>query len=231
MNAPLDNNQFEILRRLDTCTMANAIETFNQRLRNEGFTDSSIHCQFPQMPPMLGYAATVKVRGSLPPMGNKVYPYHTDWLDYIASLPSPRVLVVQDAATIIGSGSFVDLVHIHILNALHCVGAVTNGSVRGVSAAEALGFQLFAGSLSVSHTYLHIVEFGTPVQVAGLKVQSGELIHGDRHGVQSIPADIAPKIPRVAAEVLAREQDLVTLCHSKDFSLEKLKAALAQGKH
>lgn len=231
MNAPLDHTQFEILSRLDTCTVANAIEQFNQRLRNEGFTDHSVHCQFPDLPPMLGYAATVKVRGSLPPMGAKGYPYRTDWLDYVDSLPKPRVLVVQDAATIIGSGSFVDLVHIHMLHALHCVGAVTNGSVRGVAAAQALKFQLFSGSLSVSHTYLHIVEFGTPVQVAGLKVQSGELIHGDRHGVQSIPTEIASKLPRVAAEVLNREQDLVTLCQAKDFSLEKLKTALSQEKH
>jgi regulator of RNase E activity RraA len=108
------------------------------------------------------------------------------------------------------------------------VGAVTNGAVRDLPAAEKLGFQLFAGNVSVSHAYVHIVEFGTPVEVGGLKVQSGDLLHGDLHGVQSVPFDIAGKIPAVAAEIIAQDQELIALCQSKDFSLKKLRAAIAK---
>ncbi len=227
MNTNLTSEQMEILRRLDACTLANAIETFHARLRNEGFADNSIRCQFPQLPSMLGYAATVTVRGSAPPMVHSHYPDRTDWWDYIVSLPSPRVVVVQDVASHIGLGSLLGSVHINILRALGCTGAVTNGAVRDLPAAEKLGFQLFAGSVSVSHAYVHIVEFGTPVEIGGLKIQSGDLLHGDRHGVQAIPASIAAKIPRAAAEIIAQEQALITLCQSKDFSLEKLRAAIA----
>ena len=94
--------------------------------------------------------------------------------------------------------------------------------------AKKLGFQLFAGSVTVSHAYVHIIEFGGPVEIGGLKVQSGELIHGDLHGVQSIPSTIAGKIPAAAAEIVAREQELVTLCQSKEFTVEKLRAAIHQ---
>ena len=90
MKAILTSEQLEILRRLDACTLANAIETFEVRLRNEGFTDCSIHCQFPKLPPMLGYAATVKVRGSAPPTADNPYLDRTDWWDYVLSLPGPR---------------------------------------------------------------------------------------------------------------------------------------------
>ena len=121
------------------------------------------------------------------------YPDRTDWWDYILSLPAPRVVVVQDVATKVGLGSLLGAVHVNILRALGCVGAVTNGAVRDLPAAEKLGFQLFAGSVSVSHAYVHIVEFGTPVEIGGLKIQSGDLLHGDLHGVQSIPSDIAGK--------------------------------------
>jgi regulator of RNase E activity RraA len=86
---------------------------------------------------------------------------------------------------------------------------------------------LFAGSVSVSHAYVHIIEFGTPVEIGGLKIESGDLLHGDLHGVQSIPLGIADRIPRVAAEIIAKEQELITLCQSKDFSVEKLRAAIA----
>lgn len=224
----LTAEQLDILRQLDACTLANAIETFHERLRNEGFADNSLHCLFPHLPPMLGYAATVKVRGSAPPTARSCYTDRTDWWDYILSLPSPRVVVVQDIATRPGLGSLLGSVHINILHALGCIGAVTNGSVRDLPAAHQLGFQLFSGSVSVSHAYIHIVEFGTPVEVCGLKVQSGDLLHGDVHGVQSIPLNIAEKIPLAAAEIVAREQELITLCQSKDFSLEKLRAAVAK---
>jgi len=179
---------------------------------------------------MLGYAATVKVRGSAPPTAERDYPDRTDWWDYILSLPSPRVVVLQDIATKVGLGSLLGAVHINILRALGCVGAVTNGAVRDLPSAEKLGFQLFAGSISVSHAYVHIVEFGTPVEIGGLKMQSGDLLHGDLHGVQTIPSDIAAKIPLAAAEIVAREQELITFCQSKDFSVEKLRAAIAKAR-
>jgi len=228
MDTVLTSDQMEILRRLDACTLANAIETFHQRLRNEGFVNSSVHCFFPGLPPMLGYAATVKIRGSAPPTAAGTYADRTDWWDYVLSVPAPRVVVVQDMATQVGLGSLLGAVHVNILGALGCVGAVTNGSVRDLPAARKLGFHLFAGSVSVSHAYVHIVEFGAPVEIGGLKIQSGDLLHGDLHGVQSIPLEIAGKIPLAAAEIIAREQELITLCQSKDFSIAKLREAVAK---
>src|SRR5882672_9192857 len=90
--------QLDQLRQLDSCTVANVIETFDVRLRNKGFTvtDSSIHCIFEDFPPMVGYAATIRIRTSEPPMEGHSYYYRLDWLDQLLSVPSPRVLVVED---------------------------------------------------------------------------------------------------------------------------------------
>ena len=228
MNAVLTSEQLEILRRLDACTLANAIETFHKRLRNEGYMDRTVRCMFPHLPPMLGYAATIKVRGSFPAFAGPDYVESTDWWDYFQSLPSPRVAVVQDASERPGVGSLVGGVHSNILRALNCVGVVTNGVVRNMPAAEKIGLQLFAGGVSVSHAYVHVIEVGKPVEIGGLKIQSGDLVHGDLHGVQTIPLDIAAQIPLAAAKIIARDQELITLCQSKDFSLEKLRAALAK---
>ena len=228
MSVPLTLEQLEALRRLDACTLANAIETFHERLRNEGFLDNSIHCLFPRLQPMLGYAATIKIRGSAPPTADGNYPERTDWWDYVVSLPTPRVIVVEDVSTRPGLGSFVGAVHMNILRALHCVGVVTNGSVRDIPAAESAGFHFFAGSVTVSHSYIHMVEIGKPVHVGVLKIQSGDLLHGDLHGVQSIPLDIAGQVPAVAAEIAAKEQAIIALCRSPEFSLEKLRAAVSQ---
>jgi 4-hydroxy-4-methyl-2-oxoglutarate aldolase len=228
MRAPLTPEHLEALRRLDACTVANAIETFHERLRNEGFVDHTVHCLFPRLQPMVGYAATIKIRGSAPPTAGNPYPDRTDWWDYILSLPTPCVVVAQDVATRPGLGSLVGAVHMHILRALRCEGVVTNGSVRDIPAAENAGFHYFAANVSVSHAYVHIVEIGQPVEIGGLKIQSGDLLHGDLHGVQSIPLDIAARIPPVAAQIMAKEQELIALCRSPEFSLEKLRAAVAK---
>ena len=228
MSPPLTPEQLEDLRRLDACTLANAIEAFQERLRNEGFVDHTVRCLLPGLPPMLGYAATIKIRGSAPPTVAREYADRTDWWDYIISLPEPRVVVAQDVATRRGLGSLVGAVHMNILRALHCVGVVTNGSVRDIPASESAGFHLFAGSVSVSHAYVHIVEIGKPVEIGGLQIQSGDLLHGDLHGVQSVPLGIAARIPPVAAQITAREQALIALCRSPEFSLERLRAAVSK---
>ena len=227
MKTPLTVEQLEALRCLDAPTLANAIESFQKRLRNEGFVAGSVRCLFPLLPPIVGYAVTMKIRGSAPPVAGETYLERTDWWDYVVSVPAPRVVVVQDAATRTGLASLLGAVHINILRALGCVGAVTNGAVRDIQAAEDLGFQLFAGSVSVSHAYVHIVEVGAPVEIGGLTIQSADLLHGDQHGVQSIPEDIATQIPPVAAKIAAEEQALIKLCQSPGFSVDKLRAAIA----
>ena len=227
MNASLSADELEALRRLDAPTLANAIEQFHERPRNEGFIKDSVQCLFPDLPPVIGYAATVTVRGSAPPTVG-TFSDRTDWWDYILSIPAPRLVIVQDVAGRPGVGSLLGAVHVNILRALGCVGAVTNGAVRDLPAAKKLGFQLYSGNVSVSHAYIHIVDFGSPVHIGGLEVRSGDLLHGDLHGMQSIPMDIARQLPARAAEIIAQEQKLISLCQSRDFSLETLRAAVTR---
>jgi regulator of RNase E activity RraA len=221
--APLTPEQLEALRRLDACTVANAIETFQKRLRNEGFVDRSVRSIFPRLPPMVGFAATVKIRGSAPPTADGIYPDRTDWWDYILSVPAPRVIVVEDCGTRPGVGSLLGAVHTNIVRTLGCIGAVTNGSVRDIPALQSLAFPVFAGNVCVSHAYVHIVEMGGPVEIGGLKIKSRDLLHGDIHGVQSIPVDIAARVPAVASQIIQREAEIIALCRSSEFSLEKLR--------
>ena len=91
---------------------------------------------------------------------------------------------------------------------------------------HALGFQLFASEVAVSHAYVHIVDFGGPVTVGGLLVQSGDILFGDRHGLLSIPHAIIEQVPAAAARLARAERDVVALCQSADFSLEQLRVAV-----
>jgi len=224
----LTAEELESLRGLNSCQVADAIEAFDVRLRNEGFMDSSVRCVFPNLPPMAGYAVTARIRTSEPPMTGRAYPDRTDWWNYLLTIPAPRVVVLEDLDRQPGLGSCAGEVHAHIFKALGCAGLVTNGAVRALQAAESIGFCFFAGNVAVSRVYFHMLEFGLPVEVGNLKVQSGDLLHGDRHGVVSIPASIAKDIPTAAARVSALEQRVLEVADSPNPSLEELREAMQQ---
>jgi 4-hydroxy-4-methyl-2-oxoglutarate aldolase len=226
MALSVNKELIQSLARLDSCTVANAIETFDVRLRNIGFTDSSVRCIFDELPPMVGHAVTARVRTADPPMEGANYFYRTDWWNHILTIPEPRIVVVEDTDAHPGLGAFVGELHANILLALGCVGVVTNGAVRDLPGVRAAGFQMFAGNVSVSHSYAHIYEFGHPVEVGRMKVHPGDLLHGDLHGVQTVPMEIAAKIPAVAEKMAGDEQQLIALCRSKHFTVEEFRQAL-----
>jgi regulator of RNase E activity RraA len=193
------------------------------RLPNTGFSDSSIRCIFDDIPPIVGYAATARIRTADPPMEGGGYLYdRVEWWRDILTIPPPRIVVIQDVDSNPGMGALVGEVHANILQALGCVGVVTNGAVRDLNAVRASGFQLFAGNISVSHAYAHVFDFGGAVNVARMNIHPGDLLHADRHGVLSVPVEIADRIPPVAAELADRRHRIVDLCRSADFSIERL---------
>lgn len=219
----------EQLRRLSTCVVASAIETFRVRLPNAGFADSRIRSIFGDMAPVVGYAATARIRTSAPPMSGWGYEYaRTDWWDHILSVPPPRIIVVEDLDDPPGLGAFLGEVNAHIFRVLGCAALVTNGAVRDLREVHSLGFPLFAGNISVSHAYAHIYDFGGPVKVAGMEVRPGDLLHGDIHGVQTIPLSIVEEIPAAAQDILRRRERVVGVCHSAGFSVEELRSTVKQ---
>jgi regulator of RNase E activity RraA len=214
------------IRNFDTCTIANAIERFRVRMRNKGFTGPGLHCLTADSPRVIGYAATCKVRSAEPPVTGGAYADRTDWWEAIGRLPVPRIAVIQELDSPVGGASAIGEVHAAILKAFHCEGAITNGAVRDIPGIRQLQFPTFASAAAVSHSYMHIVEFGTPVEIFGLEIHSGDLLLADVHGVLSIPLDIAERLPAIAADIRKVDQSIVDLCQSDEFSLEKLLRAV-----
>jgi 4-hydroxy-4-methyl-2-oxoglutarate aldolase len=225
---PVSAVELDALQRLDTCTVSNAVETFAIRLRNAGFADSRVRCMFDDFPPMVGYAATAQLRTGEPPIAGRIYFDRTDWWKSILQVPAPRVVVLEDLDEPPGLGAFIGEMHAAILRALGCVGYVTNGAVRELPRIKDTGLQLFAGNVAVSHAYAHMFEFGSQVKVGGLEVRPGDLLHGDRHGLLSIPKEIAAEIPAAAAKLQAGERRVIEFCRSPEFSVEKLRQVLKE---
>ncbi len=212
----------EQLRQYDTCTVSNAIEQFGVRTRNEGFVNGSVRCIFPEMGPKIGYAVTARIRTSSTPIAGRCYYDRVDWWSYVQTIPAPRFIVIKDVDHVPGVGALVGEIHAYICVALGCSAVLTNGAVRDLPGVKQAGLQLFAGSVAVSHSYAHVVDFGGPVEVGGLQVNPGNLLHGDQHGVVCVPLDIAAKVPQVASELLSSEKELIDFCESEEFSFAKL---------
>jgi 4-hydroxy-4-methyl-2-oxoglutarate aldolase len=219
----LSSAQLDALRKVTSPTVANAIETFKMRPREQGNVSSAIRALFPELPPMVGYAVTALIRAESGPIdGHRASVF--GWWDYIQSIPAPRVVVVHDLDDPRGQGAQWGEVQANIHRALGCVGVVTDGSVRDLEEVRALGFQFCAAHVSVSHANVHMVDFGIPVKVGGAWIKSGDLIHGDQHGVVTIPPEIAPQIPEAVAKIEADERRIISVCQSPEFTADKLKA-------
>lgn len=221
--APLKPELLEALGKLSSCTIANAIELFKVRPRNVGFMSPEVKCQFPDLPNMIGYAVTGVIAADSPD-GRTVS--RLEWLDYVQSIPAPRVVVLHDIDRQ-PVGSFWGEVQGNIHKALGCVGTVTDGSVRDLDEVHALGFHFFSSCVTVSHAYVHLVDFNIPVKVGGLVVKPGDLLQGDKHGVIHIPHEIAQEVPAAAARIEEWERRVINYCKSKDFKVDELKKLLS----
>ena len=226
VSEPISPPLLEQLRSIPTCAVANAIEQMKVRLRNEGFTNGSIRCFSACQTPFIGHAVTVRIRCSTPPTDGHDYLESTRWWNFVLSIPEPRIVVIQDVDPFPGTGALVGEIHANILQALGCIGVVTNGSIRDLAALERIGFHAFASQLAVSHAYSHIVEMSGPVEIAGLKIFSGDLLHGDLHGLISIPLGTESKIPLMAARIARREQTIIELCKPSEFSIDTLREGI-----
>ncbi len=221
----LTAEQLETLRQIPSCSIANAIETFDVLPRTQGFMLPAIKSIFPNMGHMIGYAVTGVISAQMPP-SEHMSVSRLDWVDAILQVPEPRVLVLKDIDYPNVVGSFWGEVQANIHGALGCVGTVTDGGVRDLDEMRELGFNAFASDVLVSHAYVHLVDVGVPVTIGGLDVNMGDIIMGDQHGVINIPHDIAADVPAAVKAVEDREREMISLCQAPDFSVDKLKAQL-----
>jgi regulator of RNase E activity RraA len=217
----------EFLRQTDTCTVSNAIESFDVRMRNEGYIHNGPRCMFPELPSVAGYALTGRIRTAVPPViRNRCYYNTPEWWEYVAGARGPKIIVLLDNDDAPGMGAFFGQIHMEIAKAFGCVAYISNGSIRDLAQLKEGTFPCFAGGVSPSHAYAHIIEFGEPIEMGALKIAPGDLLHADCHGVQKIPMEIADQLPERVARLLGREAKLIDLCRSADFSSEKLKDVL-----
>ncbi len=206
----LTKEQLEELMSFDTPTISNAIERFNIRSKIEGFMSPDIKCILPCKKTIIGYACTAKISTIKPPTPEQ----QNLAMDYYAKVQEtdfPTISVLQDIDPK-PAGSFWGEVNATTHKALGCLATITNGGVRDLKEVEELGFGYFASCVLVSHCYTHVEEYDCPVEVGGLTVKPGDLLAADRHGVISIPKEIAPKLADACRKAAEAELPVLNGC-------------------
>ncbi|HVV93212.1 MAG TPA: RraA family protein [Hyphomicrobiales bacterium] len=229
-DAEITPELLERLAQLDTPTVCNALEIVAPERRAIGFTTEPLICLYPALKPIVGFARTATLRSMQPyAVPEKARARQLDYYDYIADGgPRPSICLIQDLdGARAGFGSFWGEVNSHIHRGLGALGVVTDGSIRDVDA-NAAGFQMLCRMTAPSHGHFHVVDYGNTVNVAGMYVDSGDLVHADRHGAVVIPKAVAARIPAAAALLMRREAIVIAAAKAPGFDTTRLRAALAE---
>jgi regulator of RNase E activity RraA len=207
IGARLTPQQLDELRAIDSPTIANAIEHFKVRPRVAGYAGAGLRCLIPNMGTMLGYAVTCKGDSTTEGKDRRD---HADLYRAITSIqPLPAVVVIGDD----GDPSRLDLschageMMATTMKRVGAIGLITNGGIRDIKEVTALGnFHYFGRGLVVAHGQPCIYDVGATVNICGMEVRPGDLLHGDENGVTVVPAEIAAQVVAQALAVREMEQ-------------------------
>ena len=199
----LTPEQITALRRIDSPSIANAIETFELRPRPVGYVGHDIRCMFPDLPPLVGYAVTCTVDSTTE---GRVGIGFQRLYELLEAAPKPVVVVMQDVGEDRLHSCHAGEVMSTTMKRLGAVGILTDGGLRDVREVRALGgFHYFCAGLVVSHGNPICVSVNSEVTISGMQVRPGDLLHGDENGVVLIPDACAGQVVEAAQRIWARE--------------------------
>jgi 4-hydroxy-4-methyl-2-oxoglutarate aldolase len=217
----------EYLKTVDTPTLCNAIEMLKVRKDHEGFTPLELRCLFPEFGRMIGHAVTAQVETytSMEKRDNRLF---VDLYSLLEKSPKPGVIVLQEVG---GHGNYAahaGEVMSTIFHKLGAVGLVSDCGVRDSPEVRRIGFHYFARGTVASHGNFRIVRVGVPVQILGLVIKTGDLLHGDENGLALVPEEKRDLIPQMVDLIRAREGKLLDYVKSDAFTLEGLRGQIVE---
>jgi 4-hydroxy-4-methyl-2-oxoglutarate aldolase len=220
----------EVLRKLsgfDSPTVSNVIELFDVRQRNCGFMTPAIRSVFPDLPPIVGYAATATYRSSRPLAEAEAVSSLVEHVKSISTLPSPRIVVFQDLDEPPAAATFGEVMAA-IYKRFGCVGLITSGAARDLEAVRRMDFAVFASGISVSHGFGRIEAVDCTVNVGGLTIRPGDLLHADMNGIVTVPKTIAGQVADACQGWIQAEAIVLDYLKRPEVDIEGLKDALEQ---
>lgn len=223
----MNDSLHDLLKRVDTPTVCNAIEVAQGQRGFNDFTRGTMLCSAPGEA-MVGYARTARIQAANPPSEppDVIKARRMGYYKYMAEGPRPGVAVVQDMDVPNAIGAYWGEVNTNIHKAFGLSGALTDGVMRDLGNLPD-GFPVVAGSIGPSHGFVHVIDYDQPVEVMGMKVAPGALIHADRHGAVVIPDDVVPKLEAAIEQLFTSENVVFDAVKGKRIGFAEFEAAWA----
>lgn len=217
--------ELETLRQWDTPTICNGLELIVPDRRAIGFTTVPLNAARSDLAPMVGVARTGLIRSQEPSRAE--LPSREDWYEYVEAQNLPTIVVLQDIDHRPGFGAFWGEVQSAVHAGLGVLGCVTNGAYRDVEQL-APGFQILGAGVVPSHAHVHLLRMGDSVDVAGMRVLHGDVVHADAHGAVVVPAAAVARLPAAIDVVLRREKAILEVARAPGFTAARMREALRQ---
>lgn len=221
------SNWIDYLKQVDSPTLINAIEELHLRPNREGFTPLQIRCLFPQFGRMCGYAVTAQVE-TITRSGPFELGQFRDLYELVESSPKPAVIVLQEVGGYVDYAAHCGEVMATFFQRLGAIGLVSDCAVRDIPEVRAIGFHYFARGSVASHGNYRIVRSGVPVQILGMEVKPGDILHGDENGLLQVPSGIEDSLPAAIERVRERERKVMSFVRGEDFDLANFQKMVAE---
>jgi len=214
-----DTDFIDYLKTVDSPTISNAIELLKVRPPRDGFVPLSVRSLFPEFGRMVGYAVTAQVETV-----TECYPgsldLFVDLYRLVGESPKPAVVAFQEVGGFPDYAAHCGEVMSTIFQRQGAIGLISDCAVRDIPEVRALGFQYFARGAVVSHANFHIVRVGVPIQIHGMTIATGDVLHGDENGLVSVPRGCEKEIAGAVDTVRSRERRLMDWVRSDKFNLD-----------
>ena len=174
---------------------------------------------FPELGVTLGYAVTAQIDTTGPgpiDIGRGM----REFTELMAAAPKPVIVIVQDIGPHKGRAAMFGDYAATVYSALGAVAFVTDGSIRDLSPLREMGFACFAAGTSVSHGNPRRVSMDIPIEIDGMVVEPGDLIHGDENGLLNVPLAAATDLPAQIERVRATEKMAMDLLNDSGGSVD-----------
>jgi 4-hydroxy-4-methyl-2-oxoglutarate aldolase len=213
------------LKTVDTATLANAIELLNLRPRAEGYAALDLRCLFPEFGPMCGYAVTAHAETVT--LGTpKTEEAFVELFEAVEASPKPAVVVIQEIGGDRDRATHAGEVMATIFTRLGAIGLVSDCGVRDLTAVRKLGFHYFARGAVASHASYRIVRTGVPVEITGVTIRPGDMVHADENGLITVPDSGRDRLHELVDQILSKERSLLEFVQSPSFKASQLRNRL-----
>lgn len=223
----MDQDLFDLLSRVDTPTVCNAIEVVQGKRGYQGFSRGTMVCTEPGRA-VVGYAATAQIAALAPPTEppEVIRARRMAYYKAMHDAPKPSVAVIEDLDYPNCIGAYWGEINTTIHKGFGMAGALTNGVVRDLGDL-APDFPVIAGSIGPSHGFVHVRSIGQPVRVMGLEVRQGDLVHADRHGAVVVPPDVIAPLAAAIRKMQNTERLVLDPARKPGFDFAAFEAAWA----